>query len=227
MFRFWKKVDRPEKVIKKVMIFDFDGTIADTIDEVVRIYNLMADRYGYKKVNGNDVENLRGKRPRELLKWMGIPFYMIPFILRIGRREMRKKIPELKTTVNMRGLVTKLKKMGFKVGILTTNSKDNVTLFLKRNRLEFFDFIYAGGSIFGKHKMLKRLIREIKVRPEEAVYVGDEIRDIEAAKRCGVSVVSVTWGYNNEKALMRNRPDYIVRTPVQLLSIAKKMRNPA
>lgn len=223
MFRLWKRRDAP----KTVMIFDFDGTIADTMSETVRVYNSFADRYGYKKVGEKDIEKFRGKGPKEILKWLDISLFVLPFVIKSVKREMRKDMSHLKTTVSIRGAITKLKRMGFRVGILTTNSKENVLPFLKKNRLEVFDFIYAGGSVFGKHKMLKRALREIKARPEEAVYIGDEVRDIEAAKRRDVSIISVAWGYNNAAALKKRKPDYLVRTPAQLLSVAKKIRKSA
>jgi len=220
MFHLQRRRDTP----KTVMIFDFDGTIADTLPETVKIYNSLADRYGYRKIVNKDVERLRGKSPREILKWLNISLFTLPFLVKIAKREMRKDVSKVGTTVNIKGIIMKLKKMGFRVGILTTNSKENVMIFLRNNNLEVFDFIYAGGSVFGKHKVIKHALREIKARPEETIYIGDEVRDIDAAKRRGVTIISVTWGYNNATALRKRNPDYLVRTPAQLLSVAKKIQ---
>jgi len=220
LFGIFKKRDAE----KKVVIFDFDGTIADTMMETVKIFNKIAEESGYQKVTEREIKVLRGEDLEKVVRSMKIPIFVLPFLVWKARSMMSRDIGRMKTTVKIRGAILKIKKMGFKVGILTLNSKENVALFLRKNDLDVFDFVYAGGSIFGKHKMIKRALREIGMRPHEAVYVGDEVRDINAARRRRVSVISVTWGYNNEEALRRRGTDYIVRTPQQLVSVVRGMK---
>ncbi|MBI4894550.1 MAG: HAD-IA family hydrolase [Candidatus Aenigmarchaeota archaeon] len=209
---------------KRVVIFDFDGTIADTMDETVAIFNRLAEENGYRKITAKEIKILRGEDLERVVRRMKISIFVLPFLVSKARKMMGEDMGRLKATVGVRGALLKIKKMGFKIGILTLNSKDNVRIFLRNNDLDIFDFVYAGGSIFGKHKMLKRALREIKMRPDEAVYVGDEVRDINAARRRKVSIISVTWGYNNEAALRRRGTDYIVRTPAQLVSVVRGMK---
>jgi phosphoglycolate phosphatase len=209
---------------KKAVIFDFDGTIADTMMETVRIFNELAEDNGYPKVGAKEIKILRGEDLEKVVRQMKISIFVLPFLVMKARRIMGEDMGRLRAFAGMRIALLKIKKMGFKIGILTLNSKENVSVFLRKNKLDMFDFVYAGGSIFGKHKMLKRALREIKVRPDEAVYVGDEVRDINAARRRKVDVISVTWGYNNEKALRKRGTDYIVRTPDQLVSVVRKMK---
>jgi phosphoglycolate phosphatase len=108
-----------------------------------------------------------------------------------------------------------LNKRGYRLGILTSNSSNNVKSFLRRNNLEYFDFIHSESNLFGKDKVLKRL----KVRLNNLVYVGDETRDVEAGKKCGVKVVAVTWGLSTKEPLFKSRPDWLISDPNELLTI--------
>ena len=86
-----------------------------------------------------------------------------------------------------------IKAADFKLGIMTSNSKENVTTFLELHGLKgIFDFVYSGRNIFGRHKIINRLLKNHKISKKNAVYIGDETRDIEAAKRVGIPVVAVS-----------------------------------
>lgn len=220
MFGIFRKANTE----KKVVIFDFDGTIADTMAESVRIFNKLAEENGYQKITAKDIKTLRGEDLENVLRHMRIPVLSLPFLVWKARRMMGDNMGSLRAFPGMRLALLRIKKMGFRIGIITLNSKENVHTFLKKNNIDVFDFVYAGGSIFGKHKMIKRALREIKMRPEYAVYVGDEVRDISAARRRKVPVISVTWGYNNERALREHHADHIVRTPGQLVSVVRGMK---
>jgi len=64
--------------MSKTVIFDFDGTITDTLDSVVKIVNDYADNFGYKKVTKEDIPYLQGKKPREILSYLGISIFKLP-----------------------------------------------------------------------------------------------------------------------------------------------------
>ena len=107
------------------------------------------------------------------------------------------------------------------MGILTSTSEENVRKFLKKNKLELFDFIYSGSSIFGKHKVMKSLLKKQKLKRKEVIYVGDETRDIEAAKKAKVKIISVTWGFNTKQILKKQKPDFLIDKPKELMKILK------
>ena len=97
------------------------------------------------------------------------------------------------------------------LGILTSNTEENVRQFLSKNELEFFDFIRAGKSVFGKSHMINKIIKQNQTEKNNVFYVCDEVRDIEAAKKSGIKSIAVTWGYNTEDALVKEKPDFIVK----------------
>ncbi len=198
------------------IVFDFDGTIADTMSVVVKIANKFADHYGYKKIPLDDIPKLREKKPSEVLKHLGISIFKLPIVVRKIRHEMNKEIVRLRTAVEIRDTLVNLKKKGCILGILTTNSRENVTEFLKNNDLQLFDFVYSGRAVYGKGRLLKKLMKEKTIPHEDPIYVGDEIRDVEAAKKAGIRVIGVSWGYNTKTALQKATPDYIVEKPEEL-----------
>ncbi len=201
------------------IVFDFDGTIADTLSVVIKIANKFADHYGYRKIPLSDLPKLREKKPSEVLKHLGISIFKIPIVVRKIRFEMNKEIVHLQASVEIKDALVKLRENGCVLGILTTNSRENVMEFLKNNDLQLFDFVYTGRAMYGKSRLLKKLMKEKTIPHKDPIYVGDEIRDIEAAKKAGIRVIGVSWGYNTRAALQKANPDYIVEKPEDLQEI--------
>ncbi len=201
------------------VVFDFDGTLADTMSVVIRIANKFADHYGYHKIPMSDLPKLREKKPSEVLRHLGISIFKLPIIARKIRFEMNKEIVHLKTPVDLHATLRKLKESGCVLGILTTNSRENVTEFLKNNDLELFDFVYSGRAVFGKSRLLKKLMKDKTIPHDDPIYVGDEIRDVEAAKKAGIRVIGVSWGYNSKNALLKAKPDHVIEKPEEIESI--------
>jgi phosphoglycolate phosphatase len=119
----------------------------------------------------------------------------------------------------LKELLYQAREAGFKQAILTTNLEENVKAFLVNNDIDIFDYLYCGSSPFGKDKFLKRLIKEAGFAAGEAVYVGDEARDIEAAKKAGMDIICVDWGYNTRHILEQNHPTAAVSKPEDILKI--------
>jgi len=201
------------------VVFDFDGTIADTLTVVIEIANRFADHYGYHKIPLRDLPKLREKKPSQVLKQLGISIFKLPIVARKIRFEMNKEIVHLKTATDLRNTLLKLKESGCVLGILTTNSRENVMEFLKNNNLELFDFVYSGRAVYGKSRLLKKLMKAKTIPHNDPIYVGDEVRDIEAAKKAGIKVIGVSWGYNTKDALQKAHPDHIVEKPEDLQKI--------
>ncbi|MFH1823814.1 MAG: HAD-IA family hydrolase [Candidatus Firestonebacteria bacterium] len=206
-------------MIKKVVIFDFDGTLADTLPCALSIINRLSHSFGYKKIIGKNVDILRNKRAEEILEYLGIPLTKLYFMVRKVKTELNKKIEFLKPTVPIRKVLLNLKKNGYRLGILTSNSKDNVSKFLKRNSLDFFDFIYSESSIFGKSKVITGLLKNQNLKSEQVVYIGDETRDIDAAKRTKINIIAVSWGLNSKQILKELKPDFLISKPQELMEI--------
>lgn len=205
---------------KKHLIFDFDGTIADSLDLLIKIYNSICNKYNCLPVDISDKDELRKLKAQEILKRCKIAFLKIPFLLLKVKSKFRKKLSEVEIFAGMGDTLKELKKQGFILHILTSNSKENVNSFLRDNNLlDIFNSIYSNSSIFGKDKSLKKFLIKENINKEDCVYIGDETRDIEAVKKLNMSIVSVSWGFNSKEALVKLNPDIIIDKPKDLLRI--------
>lgn len=204
---------------RKIVIFDFDGTIADTLTVFLSIYNDLAPRYSCTPVASKDVPILRGMRPQDKMREYGITFWKMPFLVHAVRNEFRKRAPAAAIHNGISEVLRDLKDNGHVLGVLTSNSKDSVQTFLNQQALgDIFEFIVAHKNMFGKHKALKSIMKERGFSATDVAYVGDETRDMEAARRAGVKGVAVTWGFQNREAFARVLPDVVVDTPTELVA---------
>lgn len=205
--------------MRNVIVFDFDGTIADTIPISITILKRLATKYYHKTIDEKLVQELRDKSIPEIFKLLDISIIKLPFIARKARKELNKEIAYLKPIKGIPDLLEQLKKQGQILGIVSSNSKESIMKFLQSNNLEVFDFIYTNSRIFGKSNSLKRLLRRNKWSAENAIYIGDEIRDIEAARKAKIKIISVTWGANSLDKLTSCGPDFVANSPEELLSL--------
>ncbi|WP_414527460.1 HAD-IA family hydrolase [Nodularia chucula] len=204
----------------KVIIFDFDGTIADTVDALVTIANRLAVEFGYVQITSEELALLKNFTSREIIKYSGISLFKIPFLLKKVKGELKHKIHELKPIEGIDAALIELHNQGYRLGIITSNSQDNVTAFLENNQLEqLFDFIYSGVTIFGKTTIINNVLRQKQIKTEAVVYVGDETRDIEASRKANIKVIAVTWGFNSPEALAKQNPDFLIHKPSELLDV--------
>ena len=209
----------------KVVIFDFDGTIANTLESVSDIMNKLSDEFGFRKIKDEDVQYLREKRPREILKHLGISLFKLPFVIRKARREINSHISQLSPTVDLLPILKYLKENGCQIGIVTTNLEENVQNFLHANSLDQFDFFFTAKKIFGKDRTLSKILKDMKLSKSDVYFVGDEVRDIDAGKKTGIKTIAVSWGYNTKDALAKEHPDYLIDSPLELKDIVFPKRS--
>jgi phosphoglycolate phosphatase len=203
----------------RAAIFDFDGTIADTIEEARLIVNRLAPDYGFAPVSREMAESLRGGGVREAIDRLGIRPRQLPGLHVAVRRHLRARMAEVKPFPGIGPALRALTGGGLQLGILSSNSRENVEAFLGNAGLrQFFTFVAGGSSLFGKARHLRRLLaEELDGTPSsDVVYVGDETRDITAARKVGLRCAAVTWGANTESFLASARPDYLFHTPADL-----------
>lgn len=202
----------------KVVLFDFDGTIADTYNAIAKITNNLSSEFGYKALSSEELLLLRNLSSREIVKLAEISIFKIPFLVRKVRTELSKEIARLPPINDMPKVLRELKYRGYDLGIVTSNNKENVEVFLRKNQLDsLFSYIYSSTSIFGKHRVINQAIKNNKLPKSKVIYVGDETRDIRSARRSKIAIAAVTWGFNSATILQEYQPDYLVDQPQELL----------
>ncbi len=206
------------------LIFDFDGTLADSFRDVIDKFNFLADKYHFRQISADETSSLRDLTSPELIKYLRIPIYKIPAVIFEARKNMREEIHALRPFEGLPAVLHKLYEQGLFLGILTSNSVENVEMWLRQqNMRHYFKFIHSESNFFGKTRVLKKICKTHKIDKSKAFYIGDETRDIEAAKQCNMLSIAVTWGFNSEKALLKHQPNYIAQKPQDILTILETL----
>jgi len=151
------------------------------------------------------------------LSWLRIPFMLR--IVKQTQRDLYSQIDKIKIFPGMKNLLKNLRDNNYRIGILSSNMQKNVNKFIKINQLNFFDIIFCESNILGKDKTIKKMLKKHNLKTEEIIYVGDEIRDVEACKKVGIKIIGVSWGLHTFEALQKNGVDYIVKKPSEILKI--------
>jgi len=208
--------------MNKVLLFDFDGTIADSFDNFLEIVETLSDKYNFPKIPLAEIEKSRSLDARTLVKRLKIPLYKIPFLAHDMKKMQKEKIAQLHPFRGLPEVLTSLKNKGYTLGIITSNAKENVKLFLKNNNIEVFDYINGDAGMFGKDKLISNFLKQNGISKSDALYIGDEIRDIHASQKAGVKIVAVTWGFNSKAGLSKASPDFLIDKPEELLELLSK-----
>ena len=204
----------------KEIIFDFDGTIADSFGMMMDLFAEHKNEFGFEEFGDKEVKIYREEGVASLIKKRKIPIWKVMKIVRVGKKLVNQKIENIKPFEGVRELLIELKKMNLVLGIMSTNSEENIRKFLEKNNIDIFDYVVGKGSLFGKTRVIKSILKKRKLNKNEVIYVGDEVRDIEACRKLEIKIVSVSWGFSEEKLLAKNKPDYLVKTPKDFLKIA-------
>lgn len=202
--------------MSQVAIFDFDGTIANTLSSIIKLFNEIAPKYNLATIKDSERERLKDSSARELLKKYKITPLKLLRLIKEVRSKLKKYIQDASIVEGMEKVFPDLKKHGVKIGIVTSNSTENVRLFLRKHNITEVDFIHSESNLFGKGKVLAHLIQQQRLNKEKVVYVGDEVRDVDAAHKAGVPIIAVTWGFNSQKRLKQTEPDYLISEPEEI-----------
>lgn len=202
----------------KLVMWDFDGTLADSLPTAANIFNRLASEMGFKPIE--DLIAARSISMRHLLRQHGISLWRLPRILRRFQDAAAEEADRLKLIAGLPAVLATLATTGARLGVLSSNREDNIRRCLRANDAEqHFAFVVGYPRLFGKGKALKRIVRAERLEREEVLYIGDELRDVEAAKKAGVKVAAVTWGFHTAELLRTGEPDFVVSEPGELMRV--------
>jgi HAD superfamily hydrolase (TIGR01549 family) len=202
----------------KNVIFDFDGTIADTLPRTYKVANELARESGRPSLA--PIEDLRNMNARQFIKSLNIPMFKIMKYAKRIQKDLKENMHTIKPFPRMHESIEALKSKGIRVGIVSSNTKENINAFLEHHNLKM-DFVHAKPSIFGKHKKIRHAMRLYGMNAHDTLYIGDEVRDIDACRKLNLDVGTVTWGFNTKNVLEAGNPNYLFTSPAQILSIVR------
>ena len=204
------------------LIFDFDGTIADTFETVVGIFYELPGRK--KFLTPEEIQKLRGLSLAGVTEELHVSPWRIPFLLMLGRRRMKRRMHTIKAHAGIPEMIKKLHNEGHQLYILSSNSERNIQLFLSRHDMAYaFVKIYGGVGLFGKAHMLKKVIKQNRLDRKDTWYVGDEVRDVAGAKAADVRIMAVGWGYNTAEILAKHEPTKLIGKPADIIATMEEV----
>jgi phosphoglycolate phosphatase len=196
----------------KLVIFDFDGTLADSLSWFANTINIVADKYKISRVDMADLDKFRDVDAQSLLKNHHVPAWRIPLIARNMRLRMAHDINQISLFKGIDVVLDRLSMQGILMAVVSSNSRDNVVRVLGQKNAGLIRYFECGVSISGKQSKIKKVLRTTGVVPEETLLIGDEIRDGVAAKKSHVAFGAVSWGYNSIDSLMKQSPAIVFIT---------------
>lgn len=206
------------------LIFDFDGTLANSVDLIFSLYNDHAKVFGYEPVTHAEFPSLRKMGYKKAMKAKKIRITLFPKMILVLGREMRLRMNEVKPYDEIVETLKILSANGIKIGVLTSNQKPLVEEFFAKHNFPKFDFVVSEKSLFGKDKAIKKIIRKSNLNKNDVIYIGDEPRDVSASRKAKIKIIGVLWGLGGKEGFEANTPDYIARTPRDILEIINSIK---
>ena len=190
-------------------IFDFDGTLADTFPWFIASLDQTADHFGLDRVKPEEIESLRELSSREALSYLRVPMLKLPAITLYMHRLFAEGMHDIRLFPGAAEMLAALRDAGIKLALVSSNAETNVRHVLGP-AAGLIDHYACGASLWGKAQKFGGVLRALQQSPAHTIAIGDEIRDIDAARQAGVSAGVMTFGYNSRKALDEHRPDYLL-----------------
>lgn len=210
--------------MKKIILFDFDGTIADTLKPALDIANRYLKENDYYPITERDLKQLRHMNPLQIVVHFNkFPIWKILSLVKHVQKELSREADKIKIFPGVEKLLIDLKLNKYKLAVLSSNLKETIDQFLEVHQLQVFDYVKCDPNILEKAKLIRGFLKEHYLKKEDVVYVGDEIRDIEACRSVGIKIISVAWGFSDPASLQKMKPDFLVRKPTEILSLLKKL----
>ncbi|NVD41509.1 HAD hydrolase-like protein [Ensifer sp. HO-A22] len=187
-------------------IFDFDGTLADTAEWFMAASNVAAARFGFRQLSLEEFKGLRAMGSREIIAHMGVPMWKLPRIATFMRQEMSSQARAIQLFPGVPDMLAGLKSAGVGIAVVSSNGEAAIRKALG-DTAAAVDLFECGATLFGKAQHFKRVVKFAGIEPQRILAIGDEARDIEAARKARISVGAVGWGYADPTFLKSLGPD--------------------
>jgi phosphoglycolate phosphatase len=200
----------------KLVIFDFDGTLADSFGWFLDTFDAVADRFDFKRLDRDRIEDFRHLNAQELMRLHGVPLWKVPMIATHARTLQGHNLDAIKPFDGVAEVIAGLHAHGIAVAVVTSNARNNVETVLGPGLSAQISHFACGSSLFGKASKFKSLLHSLHLEPQDVLAIGDEIRDIDAARAVGITAGAVAWGYTAPARLAIEKPEYLFETPADI-----------
>lgn len=192
-----------------LMIFDFDGTLADTMPFMLGLADELADKHHLPRLDKSNMQLLKGLNAANFMKLHNIPLWKVPILAAEIQELMQENIAQIRLFEGVDDLLRELSRQGVKIAVVSSNALKNVKQVLGEELAGLVSFFECGVSMFGKAEKLARVVKASGLASGQALSIGDEIRDIEAARKAGIPCAAVSWGFSSRAVLESLQPDHL------------------
>lgn len=198
-----------------LVVFDFDGTLADSAELSLLTFNRIAPGLGLRPLT--DLEAARRTPTKKLLKQLGVRFWQLPRVVRAFQEAVADHAADLKLHPGVSDMLHRLHADGCRLGVLSSNRESTIRICLREHGVEtLFAFVVGYPKLFGKAKALRKILKAEKCGRDALLYVGDELRDLHAGQKLGIATAAVTWGFQAAELLEAAGPTLVIRHPNEL-----------
>ncbi|HYC41986.1 MAG TPA: HAD hydrolase-like protein [Noviherbaspirillum sp.] len=191
----------------QLAIFDFDGTLADSFPFFVEQFNRLADRHRFARIDPEDVHAYRHYTAAEMMKRVGLPRWKLPVVAASFISLMRENADSIPLFERVDDVLQHLSDAGIYLSVMSSNAEDNVVRVLGPANAGLIRHFDCGMSIFGKAARIRSLLQKTGIPPSKAIYIGDQLTDLEAARKEGIAFGAVAWGYGAIESFRKHAPE--------------------
>lgn len=204
----------------KALIFDFDGTIANSFEQAIQILYEIQYKAGFNYTKKELTYILRNNTTKQLINKFKISKLKLLILIFMVRKKFKEHQNSLKPYVEIKTTLEELSKH-YDLYLLTSNNKDIVEEFLTNNDLQYFKKKYCRVGLLSKAKKMEHVIKKLNLNKDSAFYIGDEVRDFKASNEVGITPLIATWGYHSKELLKKNHIPTLINNPKELISYFK------
>ena len=204
-----------------LIIFDYDGVLADTLDDLIHFGQKACDQLGVNHiVTKDDLGNLEVMSFATYGRACQVPEHLVDEFVKISLNLFAEKKSPPAIFDGMREVIQYFSS-NHKLAIVTTNSSQNVNLFLAQHGLSnLFHAVYGVDTPGSKAQKIS-VARE-RFGEESIFMIGDALSDVRAAKEAGVVSIAITWGHQSLETLLRGEPNYVANFPRELIEVIER-----
>lgn len=210
-------------IFMALIIFDYDGVLADTLDDLVHFGQEACNQLGiHHLVTKDDLGNLEVMSFATYGRACEVPEHLINEFVKISLNLFAEKEAPPAIFAGLEEVIRHFSP-SHKIAVVTTNTSQNVHAFLAKHGLdECIDAVYGVDSPGSKAQKISMAQSRLIKQQEPVFMIGDSLSDVRAAKEAGVTSIAVTWGHQSLETLQRGEPDHVVSSPNNLIEVIEQ-----
>ncbi|MRS04442.1 HAD family hydrolase [bacterium] len=202
-----------------LVIFDFDGTLADSYQWFLSVFDEIVERYSLPRLEQSELRQLRKVDIRQISRQFNIPLWKIVQIGSHLQKKMASQIDKVLLVDGMQAVLDGLAAAGIRMAVVTSNAEENVKQVLGPHNVERFEAFEAGVTLYGKKAKFEKVLKKTGANPIQVLSVGDELRDLKASHQAGIAFGAVAWGATEMETFRTHNPDLLFAHPDDILNI--------